>query len=76
MNDHKFHHRNDISREQFAWPIYLLVLHDRFTYVDYMVPFNQHVLDLIPAWINNYILGEVRDERTSPFPKSNGAAVG
>ena len=38
-------------------------------------PFYYHGLTLIPAWINNYTLYNVRDEITYPFLNFNGTTV-
>ena len=42
---------------------------------DPWVPFYQHGLTLIPAWISNYIHYKVWDEITNPFLNFNGATV-
>ena len=39
------------------------------------VPFYQHGLTIIPAWVNNYIHYKVWDELTYPFPNLNGTTV-
>ena len=39
------------------------------------VPFYEHGLTLIPAWISNYIHYKVWDEITYPFLNFNGATV-
>ena len=38
-------------------------------------PFYKHGLTLILAWINNYILYNMLDEITYPFPNFNGCAI-
>ena len=42
---------------------------------DFLGPFYQHGLTLIPAWISNYIHYNVWDEITYPFLNFNGATV-
>ena len=52
-----------------------LITHYSIATVVTRAPFHKHCINLIPTWINNYMISKVWDEITYPFQNFNGATV-